>query len=264
MRQLHFDLLRLLDDDRRGSQASRRARRHVLAQAAETLHGLGYRGLKAWGFKGRHVEAPVKEWRRQGLSDGTVRNRLARAVARPEDRQAGHRGQGQHELRDRSAVRDLNWDLLQLQRRIPRSPAHAPLRGHHAGCRGRISGDHPPGRAAAANPSLHRSILATEYHTKHEELNRLIVKARGFRSELRTAASELDEAMKGLPSTKPNPLGVVKPIAMLPTVKEINALIGNLRVRHVALEKLKRRLVNAGFPLFQVDGDTGEITRSSS
>ena len=77
MRELHFDLLRLLEDDRRGSHTTRRARRFVLAQAAETLHGLGYRGLRARGFKGRHVEALVAEWRRQGLSDGTVKNRLA-------------------------------------------------------------------------------------------------------------------------------------------------------------------------------------------
>lgn len=77
MRELHFDLLRLLEDDRRGSHATRRARRFALAQAAETLHGLGYRGLRARGFKGRHVDALVAEWRRQGLSDGTVKNRLA-------------------------------------------------------------------------------------------------------------------------------------------------------------------------------------------
>lgn len=77
MRQLHFDLLRLLEDDRQGSHGTRRARRHVLAQAAETLHRLGYRGLRARGFKGRHVDALVAEWRRQGLSDGTVRNRMA-------------------------------------------------------------------------------------------------------------------------------------------------------------------------------------------
>jgi len=77
VRQLHFDLLRLLEDDRRGSHATRRARRFVLAQAAETLHSLGYRGLRARGFKGRHVDALVAEWRRQGLSDGTVKNRLA-------------------------------------------------------------------------------------------------------------------------------------------------------------------------------------------
>ena len=77
MRQLHFDLLRLLEDDRRGSHGSRRARRYVLAQAAETLHRLGYRGLRAKGLKGRNIEALVAEWRRQGLSDGTVKNRMA-------------------------------------------------------------------------------------------------------------------------------------------------------------------------------------------
>ena len=77
MRQLHFDLLRLLEDDRRGSHGTRRGRRYALAQAAETLHRLGYRGLRARGFKGRHIDALVAEWRRQGLSDGTVKNRMA-------------------------------------------------------------------------------------------------------------------------------------------------------------------------------------------
>ena len=52
----------------------RRARRYVLAQAAETLHGLG---LRAKGLKGRHIDALSAEWRRQGLSDGTVRHRMA-------------------------------------------------------------------------------------------------------------------------------------------------------------------------------------------
>ena len=77
MRELHFDLRRLQKDDRQGSHGSRRARRYVLAQAAETLHQLGYHGLRAKGLKGRHVEALVAEWRRQGLTDGTVKNRLA-------------------------------------------------------------------------------------------------------------------------------------------------------------------------------------------
>ena len=77
MRQMNFDLRRLLADDRQGSHGSRRARGHVLAQAAETLHRLGYRGLRAKGLKGRHVEALVGEWRRQGLSEGTIKNRMA-------------------------------------------------------------------------------------------------------------------------------------------------------------------------------------------
>ena len=37
MRQLHFDLLRLLEDDRQGSHDSRRARRYVLAQDADRI-----------------------------------------------------------------------------------------------------------------------------------------------------------------------------------------------------------------------------------
>ena len=51
--------MRLLHDDRQGSYGSRRARRYVLAQAAETLHRLGYRGLRAKGLKGGHIEALV-------------------------------------------------------------------------------------------------------------------------------------------------------------------------------------------------------------
>ena len=76
-RQLHFDLLRLLKDDRQGSHGSRRAQGYVLAQAAETLHRLGYRALRAKGLKGRHVEALVAEWPWWGLTDGTVKNRMA-------------------------------------------------------------------------------------------------------------------------------------------------------------------------------------------
>ena len=68
MRQLHFDLLRLMEGDRQGSHGSRRARRYVLAHASETLHRLGYRGLRAKGPKGRHIEALVAKWRRQGLA----------------------------------------------------------------------------------------------------------------------------------------------------------------------------------------------------
>ena len=64
MRQLDFDLMRLLEGDRQGSHGTRRRRRYVLMQAAETLHGLGYRGLRAKGLKGRHVEALAAEWQR--------------------------------------------------------------------------------------------------------------------------------------------------------------------------------------------------------
>ncbi len=77
MRQLNFDLLRLQDGDRQGSYGTRRGRGYALAQAAETLHRLGYCGLRARGPKARHIEALVAEWLREGLSEGTIRNRMA-------------------------------------------------------------------------------------------------------------------------------------------------------------------------------------------
>ena len=137
MRQLHFDLLRLLEDDRQGSHGSRRARRYVLAQAAETLHRLGYRGLRARGLKGRHIEALVAEWRRQGLADGTVKNRmahlrwLAKKVGKP-----GIVRQGQRELRGRRAVRGLNRNLL--QRRAGGDGSHATRRDRPTNPRDRV------------------------------------------------------------------------------------------------------------------------------
>ena len=77
MRQLNIDLLRLLEGDMQGAHGTRRMRRYALLQAAETLHRLGYRGLRAQGLKGRHVEALAEEWLRQGLGAGTMRNRMA-------------------------------------------------------------------------------------------------------------------------------------------------------------------------------------------
>ena len=103
MRQLHFDLLRLLEDDRQGSHGTRRGRRYVLAQVAETLHRLGYRGLRARGFKGRHVDALVAERkRRQGLSDGTIRNRRTCAGWHSGLANPASSARAQRELRDRN------------------------------------------------------------------------------------------------------------------------------------------------------------------
>ncbi len=72
-----LELSSLIDLSPAAVAAAGRGRRYALAQAAETLHRLGYRGLRARGFKGRHIEALVAEWRRQGLSEGTMRNRMA-------------------------------------------------------------------------------------------------------------------------------------------------------------------------------------------
>ena len=48
-----------------------------MAQIADTLHELGFKGLRATGLRRKHVVALVKEWKRQGRSIGTMKNRTA-------------------------------------------------------------------------------------------------------------------------------------------------------------------------------------------
>ena len=78
MRDLNWDLLQL---QRRtgdiGSQATRRDRSYALAQMANTLHETGYRGLRAKGLKGKHIEALVRDWSDRSLSHATMMNRMA-------------------------------------------------------------------------------------------------------------------------------------------------------------------------------------------
>ena len=61
MRGLNFELMKLVQKNRDGSYATRDARSRILAQAANELHDLGYRGLKAHGLKSKHVEALVRQ-----------------------------------------------------------------------------------------------------------------------------------------------------------------------------------------------------------
>ena len=49
----------------------------MLARAADTLHELGFRGLRATGLKRKHVNALVAAWQRRGLAIGTMKSRTA-------------------------------------------------------------------------------------------------------------------------------------------------------------------------------------------
>ena len=60
-----------------GSDGTRTARSYALAQAADTLHELGFKGLRAAGLRRKHVVALVRGWKRQGRSIGTMKNRTA-------------------------------------------------------------------------------------------------------------------------------------------------------------------------------------------
>ena len=77
MRDLNFDLKRLQKEHDDGSHGTRTARSYALAQAADTLHELGFKGLRATGLRRKHVVALVREWKRQGRSIGTMKNRTA-------------------------------------------------------------------------------------------------------------------------------------------------------------------------------------------
>ena len=77
MRDLNYDLKRLQAAHDDGSHGTRTARSYALAQIANTLHDLGFKGLRATGLKRKHVVALVREWKRQGRSIGTMKNRTA-------------------------------------------------------------------------------------------------------------------------------------------------------------------------------------------
>ena len=77
LRQLNYDLKRLQDDHPERGFVTRRDRSYALAQAANTLHELGFRRLRATGLRRKYVSAQVREWRRQELSTGTMKNRMA-------------------------------------------------------------------------------------------------------------------------------------------------------------------------------------------
>lgn len=77
MRQLNHDLATLLADNPERGYATRRDRRYMLDQAANLLHELGFRRLRATGLRRKHANALVREWKRQGLSVGTLKNRMA-------------------------------------------------------------------------------------------------------------------------------------------------------------------------------------------
>jgi Phage integrase, N-terminal/Integrase len=77
MRALNYQLKQLGIRNRDGSYASQASRARILSLAANQLYALGYKKLHATELKGRHVNALVKEWQRQGLTSDTIKNRLA-------------------------------------------------------------------------------------------------------------------------------------------------------------------------------------------
>lgn len=77
MRNLNYQLKQLCHRNRDGSFATQADRERTLALVATQIHEQGFRNLNAQGLKPKHVEALVDRWQEEGLSAGTIKNRMA-------------------------------------------------------------------------------------------------------------------------------------------------------------------------------------------
>ena len=77
MRDLNHDFKALCRHNRDGSYATQAARAHLLDLIANQLHEMGVRGLRAQGFKPRHVQMLVTRWLTEKLASGTIKNRMS-------------------------------------------------------------------------------------------------------------------------------------------------------------------------------------------
>lgn len=77
MDDLTYTLRQLCQRNRDGSHATQADRQRGLALFARQLREAGFRQMRAPSLKGKHVEALVQRWQAEGLSAGTLKNRLA-------------------------------------------------------------------------------------------------------------------------------------------------------------------------------------------
>ena len=164
MRDLNYQLKDLCRRNRDGSYATQQNRERQLSLMADQLHELGYRAMNARSLKPKHVEALLRRWQGEGLSIGTLKNRMAalrwwahkidrrHVVARQRPkrlRQAGqHAPQGARDrvIAPRGAGRDRSPASTSVGRRSPahfgtstatvpfQGPTHPPTRSSREMC----------------------------------------------------------------------------------------------------------------------------------
>lgn len=77
MDDLTYTLRQLCQRNRDGSHNTQADRMRSLALAARQLREAGFRQMKASSLKGKHVQALLERWQGEGLSSGTIKNRLS-------------------------------------------------------------------------------------------------------------------------------------------------------------------------------------------
>ena len=77
MKNLNHQLMKLCRQNRDGGFSTQATRSRILDLSATQLHALGYRHMQLSSLKPKHVEALIAHWREQGISTGTLKNRLS-------------------------------------------------------------------------------------------------------------------------------------------------------------------------------------------
>ena len=71
------DLIKLTWRHRENSYSTQRARRTIVKMMANQLGDMGFNRIKSKNLKEKHALALIERWRGEGLSSGTLKNRLA-------------------------------------------------------------------------------------------------------------------------------------------------------------------------------------------
>ncbi|AHC49776.1 integrase domain-containing protein [Achromobacter xylosoxidans] len=77
MDDLTYTLRQLCQRNRDGGYTTQADRMRSLSLAARQLREAGFRQMKASSLKGKHVQALLDRWQGEGLSSGTIKNRLS-------------------------------------------------------------------------------------------------------------------------------------------------------------------------------------------
>lgn len=77
MDDLTYTLRQLCQRNRDGSYNTQADRMRSLLLVARQLREAGFRQMKASSLKGKHVHTLLDRWRGEGLSSGTIKNRLS-------------------------------------------------------------------------------------------------------------------------------------------------------------------------------------------
>ena len=77
MKDLNHQLMKLCRPNRDGGFSTQATRSRILNLIANQLHALGYRHMQPTSLKPKHVNALIAHWQKQGISTGTLKNRLS-------------------------------------------------------------------------------------------------------------------------------------------------------------------------------------------